>query len=47
MGYGCSSEEKLHLREIRIKRSDVKDKVEINVTLMIGWHHRLNGHEFE
>ena len=35
------------LREIRIKRSDVKDKVEINVTLMIGWHHRLNGHEFE
>ena len=35
------------LREIRIKRIDVKDKVEINVTLMIGWHHRLNGREFE
>ena len=29
--------------QVRIKRSDVKDKVEINVTL----HHRLNGHEFE
>ena len=35
------------LREIRIKRSDVKDKVEINVTLMTGRHHQLNGHEFE
>ena len=35
------------LREIRIKRSDVKDKVEINVTLMTVWHHRLNGREFK